>query len=129
MPCFTLRERVHKFDLHWVKIQHKRRIQMPRLCLFIPIDDELSQYEQLLKEINKGSHENFTQNMALMEIYESADEPEQDEIIEIAVIKVMLNKSYSCSAKNTLVYSFNINKTDKTFDLLWKNGLIKLTED
>lgn len=57
---------------------------------------KMSAYELLLKDKNRGSHEEFIQNLALIGRYESEDEYDQDENIKIGVAKVELNKPYVC---------------------------------
>lgn len=56
----------------------------------------MSKYELLLKDKNRGSHEEFIQNLALIGRYESEDEYDQDENIKIGVAKVELDKPYVC---------------------------------
>lgn len=76
-----------------------------------------------------------------METYELEYKYEPNKNFEINVTKMMLNKPYLCKfsrlakikdttmirVKNTQVYQLNINLMDQIFDLLWKDGLIKLT--
>lgn len=57
---------------------------------------KVSKYEQLPTNRCKRPHEDFIQNVALMQNYESEYESDENENIEINVAKMVLDKPYIC---------------------------------
>ena len=94
----------------------------------------------MLKEKDKKQNKNNRQAIAFTESAEYAEIAEEEN--EIAVATMVLNKPYVCPSlkparvrdvpkfktKETNNYSFDIYKLDEIFDLLLKDGMIKLFE-